>query len=161
MHDQYARNTTIQISWVNAIVLQKKNILKKNFLLSKWDDDSSSFEIVFLLFSLTWAYIMILCEPAIRLTNQFEMFEEELGQCDWYSLSIELQGIYMIFLSDAQSQLHRQFGSFRISKSILKFKFFCWLSFSDYQHIVFIFYDNPSIQAISAYVNYRVFQIGR
>lgn len=63
------------------------------FLLSKWADDSFMFLIAILFYAinLITSYIFILCEPGARMTNQFDIFSDEVNKCDWHLLPIELQ----------------------------------------------------------------------
>lgn len=77
------------------------------FHFSQWDNESNLFEILPVFSILTWTtiYILILCEPGTKMINQFEMFGAELSRCDWYSLSVEMQRIYLIFLSDTQNPM--------------------------------------------------------
>lgn len=51
-----------------------------------------------------WIFILTLafCDPGQRVTNQFDEFSEELSRCDWYAIPIEMQRIFLIFLSDTQ-----------------------------------------------------------
>lgn len=50
-------------------------------------------------------FVMLLCEPCAQMTNQFNLFGDELGRADWYLLPIEMQRTYLIFLSDTQSPM--------------------------------------------------------
>lgn len=45
---------------------------------------------------------LAICEPGERVTHQFEQFCVEFGRCEWYKLPIEMQRMYLIFLSDTQ-----------------------------------------------------------
>lgn len=78
-----------------------------NFGISivKWDDDSNLLETVSLcvLLNLITSYVFLLCEPGTQMTARFEAFSGEVGQCVWYLLPIELQRMYMTFLSNAQN----------------------------------------------------------
>lgn len=47
----------------------------------------------------------MICEPGARMTQQYELYGEEIGQCDWYLLSIEMQRMYMVFVSDTQNSM--------------------------------------------------------
>lgn len=49
------------------------------------------------------SFVFIIGEPGYFCVKQFEMFDDELGQCDWYLLTIELQRMYMILLSETQN----------------------------------------------------------
>lgn len=50
----------------------------------------------------TLAFFFFICEPGERVTNQFEQFHVEFGRCEWTILPIEMQRMYLIFLSDTQ-----------------------------------------------------------
>lgn len=65
-------------------------------------------EIFIGLLILMWAYgaLFLVCEPGQRVTNQFEMFSEELQRCDWDELPIEMRRMYLIFLSDTQQPVN-------------------------------------------------------
>lgn len=80
------------------------NIIHLSFYLSKWDDDSSMFELAFTLLLVPWVFVLFFlsCEPGERVTSQFELFGEELDRCNWYALPIKMQRIYLIFLCDSQ-----------------------------------------------------------
>ena len=53
---------------------------------------------------LFWEYTMnfVFGEIGERVTDQFEQFGDEVGRCDWNELPIEMQRMYLIFLSDTQ-----------------------------------------------------------
>lgn len=87
--------------------LHKSTWIKRHVFLpriSKWADDSNSFEFAVLFVAIAWAtmFVFVLCEPGRQMTTQFEMFGDELGRFDWYLLPIELQRMYRIFLADTQ-----------------------------------------------------------
>lgn len=50
-------------------------------------------------------YIFLLCEPGQRMINRFDKFDNELVEFDWYLLPIEMQPMYMIFVSTTQNPL--------------------------------------------------------
>lgn len=56
---------------------------------------------------LTWMiiFVLLLCEPGTRMTNEFQAFGDELSQCEWYLLSIEMQRMYLIFSMDTQNPI--------------------------------------------------------
>lgn len=73
-------------------------------MLSKWDDDSKSFEAMILLILILWIFQLdfVTCESGERVINQFDKFGLEAGQCEWNKLPIKMQRMYLIFLSDVQ-----------------------------------------------------------
>lgn len=46
--------------------------------------------------------IFFLCELGEKVTYQFNVFNEKVGDCKWYSFSIEMQRVYLIVLAGAQ-----------------------------------------------------------
>lgn len=48
-------------------------------------------------------FVFILCEPGARMINQFNLLSGELHRCEWFLLPIDMQRMYMIFLSDTQN----------------------------------------------------------
>lgn len=50
-------------------------------------------------------FVFIICEPGMMMTNAFEIVGMNLYQCDWYTLSIEMQKMYMIFVSNTQNPI--------------------------------------------------------
>lgn len=57
-----------------------------------------------------WAFVLIFlfCEFGGMVNNQFEVFNEELEQCAWYSFSIEMQRIFVILTVNAQQSTFLQ-----------------------------------------------------
>lgn len=81
------------------------NLSQINFIFAfKWDDDLNLVATAPLLIVLDTmiAWVFLVCEPGARVTTQFELFEREMGELDWYLLSIEMRRMYMVFLSDTQ-----------------------------------------------------------
>lgn len=78
-----------------------------HFNFKKLDENSKPIEIVIqsLFVPVVFGFIIILCEPGERVTNQFEMFGEELERRTWYKLPIDMQRIYVIFLVNTQQDL--------------------------------------------------------
>lgn len=74
-------------------------------MILKWNDDSDLYSIITLIIILNVLVqgLFLICEPGARMTTEFEIFENELGRCDWYALPIETQRLYLIFLSNAQN----------------------------------------------------------
>lgn len=110
---QYASSISIWISWVYMILIYRlyfQWIYKWKFSIFqflKWSDDSNLFKIALLFSVLIWMliFISLICEPGARFTIQFEMVEDKLSECDWYLLPIEMQQMYIIFLSNIQNSL--------------------------------------------------------
>lgn len=51
-----------------------------------------------------WVFLIVLlyCEFGQRVADQFVMFDEGFERCDWNVLPMNMQRIYLIFLSDTQ-----------------------------------------------------------
>lgn len=103
------RDTPISISWVYTVRYdifrnKCKNVSFSFAFISKWDDDSDLFEFaaIFIMLINVNSFTLSLCEPGTKMITEFDIFGEELGRCGWYSLPIELQQMYMVFLSDTQ-----------------------------------------------------------
>lgn len=81
------------------------------YFFPQWDENPMTmitlFESIAIVYAGFWMFIFILfiCEPSQTMANQFEMFENELTDCEWYALSIEMQKLYMIFLTDTQNAI--------------------------------------------------------
>lgn len=87
------------------------------------DDNSKPIEIgIHSLYVLVvFEFLFMLCEPGERVTNQFEMFGEELERCNWYKLSIEMQRIYLTFLVNTQQNLNIEcYGGIQCTRETLK-----------------------------------------
>lgn len=70
-----------------------------------------------------WSFqiISVFCGFGEMVTDQFEIFDDELAQCNWYSLPIKLQRQYGIFMSGAQQTTYiRGFGNIECTRESLK-----------------------------------------
>lgn len=70
-----------------------------------------------------WAFAVdfLVCELGQWAANQYEAFNDELSSCAWYSLPIDMQRLYWIFLLDTQQPLHVQsYGSIVCSRETFK-----------------------------------------
>lgn len=78
----------------------------------KWDHNSRQFEIAILsgIVLIIFVINLVICVSGEKVTDQFERFEVELGQCKWINLPIELQRMYSIFLFDTQQPKNFQIG---------------------------------------------------
>lgn len=79
-------------------------LLNTFHFLKAADDNSNLIGVVSTAILIFWVLgtIFIDCEFGEKMTNQFEMFGEELERCDWLLLSIEMREVYLIFLLDTQ-----------------------------------------------------------
>ena len=93
------------------------------FIYLKWDDDSELYEIIILSVMIFWvfAFNFAICEPGERVTDQFEQFGEEVERCEWNKLPIEMQRMYLIFLSDTQQPVNiRSYGGILCTRDTFK-----------------------------------------
>lgn len=70
-----------------------------------------------------WAFILIFsyCELGKKVTNAFNDFNEQLCQAKWYLLSVDIQRMLLIFMSDAQQPvLLRGFGNIVCTRDSFK-----------------------------------------
>lgn len=112
--------------------LLKKNIQKcltnapifSFFSNPKWSDQSNSYEIVAISILTSWliSFVLIVCELGARMTSEFEIYVAEVEQCSWYMLPIELQRMYMVFLSDTQNpvQIVTSYGNITCERETSK-----------------------------------------
>lgn len=107
----------------------------------------------------------MICEPGTHVTTHFEIFNEELSRCDWYLLPVDVQLMYMVFLSNAQNPVKiASYGGISCSRSVLErvtnvvnsscIKLLLMLIFDgvllflDCSQIIFILYDASQDQGI-------------
>lgn len=132
-------DNTIPISWVlksqgrwhaipheiartyqNHMIFQFMNF---SFLDLTKMDGSEPIEIVITSLFMFWVFmeIFLICESGERVTAQFELFGKEFERCNWYKLSLGLQRLYMVFLSDIQKPINiRSFAGIRCTRDTLK-----------------------------------------
>lgn len=86
-------------------------------VINNWIDLFMAIVLVFWSF----AQIMLFCELGERLTDRFEKINDEILQCDWYTLPIQVQKILpMILGSTQQPFVINVFGSIRCSRETFK-----------------------------------------
>lgn len=51
------------------------------------------------------SFTFLLCEPGMIMTHQFVLFYEKLAECDWYTLPIQMQRMYIISLMETQNPI--------------------------------------------------------
>ena len=85
------------------LCLNSVNILKIS-QTKKADPNLNLIDIYITLLDLAWTFALIfsVCELGEQMSNGFDSFDDKLCQCDWYSFPIQLQQIYLIFLSNTQ-----------------------------------------------------------
>lgn len=74
---------------------------------SKWADHRDFVEMVVLYYNTIGnaSLVFMLCEPGHYCSTGFESIEDQLVQCDWYLLPMELQRKYMVFLAQTQNPI--------------------------------------------------------
>lgn len=121
---QFAGRATISISWVYRSSDEKCIWLliycfKLFYLFSKLNADANQFETMILSILLPWIFFvsLLIFEPGERVTNQFNQFGIKLDRCKWNKLSIRMQKMYLIFLSDTQQPEYiRTYGGIRCTR---------------------------------------------
>lgn len=61
-----------------------------------------------------WAFVMIFifCGQSEQMINEFDAFNQKLGQCTWYLLPPKMQQMYLIFISNTQQpKIIRGYGN--------------------------------------------------
>lgn len=113
-------------TWKTNYFNEKNQIINAqnfSFLPLKWNDDPNVIEIISIALAglYTFVFNSVVCELGQWMTNQYEVFEDELTTCDWYALPIEMQQLYLIFLLDAQQPIHIQcYGGIACSRETFK-----------------------------------------
>lgn len=74
------------------------------FLILKSENDSNSTKLISPLLLASWSFgpVYIYCEFGTAVTTEFAKFDDELYQCKWYSYSIEIQKMMLIFIAETQ-----------------------------------------------------------
>lgn len=74
----------------------------------QWADDSDSVEtgVIAYLVCLVTLFCMMLTEPGMMMTNQFERFGIAFTRCDWYLLPIQIQRMCVTFVVDIQTPVN-------------------------------------------------------
>lgn len=69
----------------------------------------------------SFAFIFFYCEFGEMVTNQFYEFDDQLYQCGWYLLSMELKQSYLAFLSYTEQPANiRCFGNLLCTREVFK-----------------------------------------
>lgn len=68
------------------------------------NDDAKLIDISAVVLAGFWVFglLLFVCELGERVSLHFDMFAEELEQCNWCELPIKMQRMYLIFLADTQ-----------------------------------------------------------
>lgn len=84
---------------------------------------SDPIEILTPLTEMVWAFVMIFifCEHSEQMINEFEAFDQKLGLCTWYPLPLEMQRMYLIFVSNTQQpKIIRGYGDILCTRDTFK-----------------------------------------
>lgn len=109
----------------------------------------------------------LICEFGERLSSKYEMFHKKLHECNWYSLPIEIQRMYLIFMAHTQQTPNIScYGNFTCTPNTFKKVIFkkndvcCFnnvlmnvffSSMADLTQRVFIFYGSSSNLSIACF----------
>lgn len=68
------------------------------------DDNTKQFGFLAAFILTLWVFgsLFFICELGERVTFNIQLFGNELDQCNWLRLSMEMQRMYLIFLADTQ-----------------------------------------------------------
>lgn len=87
------------------------------------ENKSNPMEIAETFILIFWGFftVGIFCEFGQRVTNQFEIFDDEINRCAWYLLPVEMQQAICIILPNSQKPTKiRGFGNAKRSREALK-----------------------------------------
>lgn len=60
----------------------------------------------------SFAFILFFCEFGEMVTSKFDWYHEELCKCNWYLFPMEIQPLYLMFITNTQLPAHiRCFGN--------------------------------------------------
>ena len=69
----------------------------------------------------TFVLIFACYDSGELMTNQFEIFDKQLCECNWYLFSIEMQRILVIFITiTKQPTIIRCYGNIEITRETFK-----------------------------------------
>lgn len=95
------RNSSVHFASINQAKYIK---MCEIFVGPKFQSTSSFVEIISPLVLVFWAFILIyfFCELGHMVSNHFDKFNIELGQCHWYSFPKNFQRIFITLMINAQ-----------------------------------------------------------
>lgn len=72
------------------------------------DDTENALDVMKICFSLfvCCSFLALFCEFGEMITEQFEMFNDELSQCKWYLFSTDVQQMFVILMAFAQKPMN-------------------------------------------------------
>lgn len=122
---QHSCDNTIFIGWVLEHSLKKQKNKKFKFFPIK--TVGGRFECdwnhhyCYDCFLGIWIELFILWANGQWLTSRYEAFSVELCKCNWYSLSIEMQRLYFMFLLNTERRIHiHSYGGIVCSRETCK-----------------------------------------
>lgn len=102
----------VNIHFISFQELNVSNFLSWNFIITvmyfqkSMDNlNSNPMGIITPLTLLAWSFVLIAitCECGERcVTERFHLFEDKLNRCKWYLMTLNMQRMVLIFISDAQ-----------------------------------------------------------
>lgn len=95
---------TIQYGYVWGHIYALSDFLDFWFFSFKSEPNPNLADLMISSILAVWMIILILltCEFGERLTNQYEIFYYEFGQCNWYLFPFEIQQVLPIIISNIQ-----------------------------------------------------------
>lgn len=127
---------TLQFQSVKYPLYTSSPIMPSNqnhiFLVcSQWDENSNLINTIveYFAISMVLSFVYLLCEPGEMMIGRFAKFEDQLGQFDWYLLPIEVQSLFMVFVSNAQNPIKIcSYGGIMCERETAKKVIWSWLS---------------------------------
>lgn len=156
--------------WFWTVSESNISMITHIFFFIKLNFNPKSFDLITSMLMIYWALSLVFCccELGELVTNQFNMFDNELCRCDWYLLPIEVQRIFVIVMANAQNlMIIRGYGNIVCTRNAFKEVKFIFLlapyrnkgvkyyfeHISDDAWCFFLFYDASSNRCMN--VNHR------
>lgn len=72
------------------------------------DQSTKLVELLIILMCAFWVlgFFFCICELGETITHRFDVFRQELERCNWHTLPIEMQRMFLIFLLDTQQPIN-------------------------------------------------------
>lgn len=115
----------MKIYYLANIIYEKKSILisKINFSHQKSSSESIPAEMIRILFLMFWScfVLALICEFGEMVRNEFEIFDNEICQCNWYYFPIKIQRMFVIVIANTQQlEILQAFGNIPCTREIFK-----------------------------------------
>lgn len=111
---QLTSRISVEYSWVFIDSFSQNELhstvgfFLHSFLLRKQSNGAlNPFEIIHPLILVFWAFTMVLifCELGELVSSQYDQFYEKLCKCDWFLVSVEMQRVLMIVMTNSQQPI--------------------------------------------------------